>query len=361
MQKKRERIFIFRPPAFLTMPATGIDISDRSIKFADVVCKGSVCRLGRFGRVSLEQGIVEGGRIMDADKLIAVLSDLRKKHNLSFIRAALPEEQMYFFRTRIPEKNPKAIREMLELSLEEHVPIPAMEAMFDFEAVREIENDTEVTVTAANQAVIEGYTDVFAAAGLTVLSLELEAKAIVRAIIRQDDMVARLIVDFGQTRTGIVITQGGRVLFTSTIAVGGRMITDTLAKEFNISPEEADTMKREYGLRRNTPRQELFALLLNNIAVLRDEINRHLIYWHTHEDEKGKMRAPVEEILLVGGDSNLAGLSDYLSTSLRIPTTLGDVWMNIPLPAHDVPQVTRNDSIEFATAIGLALRTNENE
>ena len=132
------------------------------------------------------------------------------------------------------------------------------------------------------------------------------------------------------------------------------MLTETLAKHFNVPMEEAEKMKREFGLRRDGP-QDLFSLLLNNVAVLRDEINRHFIYWHTHPDDTGSTRPPIEEIVLIGGDSNLSGLSDYLSASLRVKTVDGNVWTNVRFPSGSVPDLSKKDSLGYATAIGLSL------
>ncbi len=170
-----------------------------------------------------------------------------------------------------------------------------------------------------------------------------------------------MIVDFGETRTGIAISYAGQVYFTSTIAIGGRMLTETLAKHFGIGIPEAEAMKRQFGLSKGTPEQDVFSLLLNNVAVLRDEINKHFIYWHTHPDENGAARPAIEEIILVGGDANLSGLPDYLSASLRVKTVVANVWTNVHIPGSGVPELSRNDSLGYATAIGLSLHEAEND
>ncbi len=361
MTETRPRNFLFSPPSYILMPAVGIDISDRSIKYARLIPAGDGYRLGDFGSVPLAPGIVESGRIISPDLLEAALGDLRRKHNISFVRAALPEEQMYFFRTTIPAGPRDVLRDTIELSLEEHVPISGPDAVFDFEVVGQTGTEVEVAVTAAPRAVVESYTDTFSAAGLTLLSLELEAEAIARTVIHKEDPFAHLIVDFGETRTGIAISYAGQIYFTSTIAIGGRMLTETLAKHFNISMEDAEKMKREFGLTKNGPQQDMFSLLLNNVAVLRDEINKHFIYWHTHSDENGVARPPIEEIVLVGGDSNLSGFPDYLSVSLRVKTVVANVWTNVHLPEVGVPELSRGESLGYSTAIGLSLHEAEGE
>ncbi len=355
MNHARERNFLFPPPEYILLPAVGVDISDRSIKYVELVPTAHGHRLSKYGDIPLPAGIVESGRIVTPTRLTDALRNLRMSENLSFVRAALPEEQVYFFRTTLTNEPEELLYDTIELSLEEHVPVSAEDSVFDFEVVGRNGTDVDVAVTAATIETVQSYSDTFKNAGLTLLSLELEAAAISRTILPPLDTFAYLVVDFGETRTGIAISYGGQVHFTSTVGIGGQMLTETLAKHFNISFDEAEVMKREYGLRRNGPNQDLFSLLLNNVAVLRDEINRHFIYWHSHPDENGKMRPPIEEIMLVGGDSNLAGLRDYLSASLRVKTTIADVWTNVDLPASGVPDLSRNDSLGYATAIGLAL------
>ena len=362
MAEARIRNFLFAPPAFILLPAVGIDISDRSIKYAKLLPTPEGFHLEGFTDISLESGIVEGGKILEPKKLQDILTGLRKKYDISFVRTALPEKQMYFFRTSIPDGPLEVIHDTIELSLEDHVPIPVSEAIFDFEVVGHSGANVEVAVTAASREVVESYIDIFKSSGLTILSLELEADAVARTVIKKDDTFAHLIVDFGETRTGIAVAYGGQIYFTSTVNIGGRILTETLAKHFAVTVAEAEAMKREFGLRRNGPNQDLFSLLLNNIAVLRDEINKHFIYWHTHPDETGKARPPIEQIVLVGGDSNLVGLPDYLSASLRVKTIVADVWTNVNLPARGVPELSRQDSLGYATAIGLSMHdTNDDQ
>ncbi len=355
MLKSRSKNSFFAPPKFLTMPAIGIDVSDCSIKYAELFLTHSGYRLGRYGNIPLQSGIVEGGRIVNQVDLANALDKLRQEHNLSFVRAALPEEQIYFFRARFPNGSRETLRSTIELALEEHVPIPAADAVFDFEIVDSSETDADVAVTVATTNTVESYSDAFRAAGLTLLSLELEANSIARSVVKMDDSSAHLIVDFGEARTGVSIVCNGDVCMTSTVSVGGEMLTDAISRHLKLSLIEAENLKREFGLQKNSEHEELFAILLTNIAILRDEINKHLIYWHTHPDESGTPRPEITKILLLGGDSNLPGLPEYLSASLRIVVEIGDVWTNVSLPERGIPELSRADSLGYATAIGLAL------
>lgn len=361
MVRSYSRNVIFKTPKFLLMPAVGIDISDHSIKYAELFPVKNGFRLGRFGDIPIPVGIVEGGKIMNSPKLAEILNTLRVEKKLSFVRSALPEEQVYFFRARYPNDSKDTLRETIELSLEEHVPIPASDTVFDFEIVGAAGQDIDVAVTVATRATVESYSDVFRASGLTLLSLELEASAIARAVVATDDTSSHLIVDFGEARTGVAIVHRGQVYVTSTVSVGGQMLTETVARHMGISLVEAENLKREFGLQRNSAHEEIFAILLTNVAILRDEINKHLIYWHTHPDEEGNPRPEITKVILVGGDSNLPGLPEYLSATLRIEAVAGNIWTNVSLPSHGIPELPRAASLSYGTSIGLALYNTNQE
>jgi Tfp pilus assembly PilM family ATPase len=88
---------------------------------------------------------------------------------------------------------------------------------------------------------------------------------------------------------------------------------------------------------------------------LRDEINRHFVYWHTHEDEDGIKNPPIKKILLCGGDSNLVGLPDYLSVTMKTEVEMANVWCNILNTEEYIPSIDFKDALSFAASLGLAL------
>ena len=57
-----------------------------------------------------------------------------------------------------------------------------------------------------------------------------------------------MILDIGAGNTDIGVFNGEAMLYTNTIPVGGDTITNDIATVFNISEEEADRLKKQYGL-----------------------------------------------------------------------------------------------------------------
>ncbi|HEY4502817.1 MAG TPA: pilus assembly protein PilM [Candidatus Paceibacterota bacterium] len=345
----------FPTPRFLVAPSFGLDISDESLKFVEFLPAKSGIKMGRHGERKIPVGIIESGKIKDPKKLEEVLLSLKKEEGLESVRVSLPEEQVYLFRLRLSKDGLVNVREGIELALEEHIPIPAQGAIFDYDLLSEDDHSLELEVAAIPKNIIENYLNVFRNCFLSVESFELEGQAIARAVVKRGDLNTYMIVDFGQTRTGIFIVSRGVVVFTSTLDFGGAMLSQMIAKNFNVSIEEAVKMKMKFGLERNMENKEIFPVLLNGVSILRDEIVKHFLYWHTHKDDEGENRTPIKKIILCGGDSNLIGLAEYFTISIKSKVEIADVWVNVAKKGKYIPDMPFNVSLSFASALGLAL------
>lgn len=344
----------FPIPSFLSTPSFGLNISDQSLKFAKIATARGGMKLDKYGERKIQPGIIEYGKIKDSKKMEEILSTLKKEENLKSARVSLPEELIYIFKLKLEKAELENIRESIELSLEEHVPLQAENAIFDYELLNEDIQSLEVQVAVIQKDIIEDYISVFRRSGISVLSFELEAQALARIVVKRGDPETYMIVDFGEKNTGISIVSNGIVEFASTVDVGGAMLTNMIQKSLKITFSEAERIKKKYGLQRNTENKEIFPTLLNSVSVLRDEIAKHFLYWHTHKED-GKDRPLIKKIIFCGGSSNLIGLTEYFSVSLRNPVEIADVWVNLTRKEKNIQELSFKQSLSFATALGLAL------
>lgn len=345
----------FPIPSFLSMPSFGLDISDESLKFVEIVNTANGIRMGRHGERKIPPGIIESGKIKDPKQMETLLMEVRKEFGVKSVRVSLPEGQIYLFKLRLEKTGLEHVREAIELSLEEHIPIPAQDAIFDYEIISEDAQYLHIQVTSIPKSVLENYLVVFRNAGVWVKSFELEGQAISRAIVKKGDPGTYMIVDFGEKSTGISILSNGVVMFTSTLDVGGSTLDNMISKNFNVTLPEAEKIKKEYGLQRNMPNKEIFPVLLNSVSILRDEISKNFLYWNTHKEEMWNKVPQIEKILLCGGDSNLIGLAEYFSISMKVRVEMANVWINIMDTTKYAPEVNFKKALSFAAALGLAL------
>jgi type IV pilus assembly protein PilM len=347
----------FPVPGILLPHASGVDITDASIKWLTLAPRGSGFVVAAYGSEPLQPGIVQTGTVRDAEALADALKTVKQKTKIAHAHAALPEEGAFVFSMHVHATTRQEIMNVIEFELEGRVPIPPKQAVYDFDFVgARGENGEEIAVTVFPRELAEGYADAFAKAGIELRSLEIEARSIGRAVSKHGDPVT-LLVDCGKGRTGIAILKNGFPIFTSTIELGGEQMSQALMQTLSISEEEAMSFKNEHGLVADDPsKQAAFSALDKVASQLADEIARHYRFWDTRRVEASERILPVERVFLVGGSVNLKGFPEYIAGRVHVLAERPDVWRNVANFDDYIPPIEYRHSFQYATAIGLALR-----
>ena len=351
----------FPAPDLLKMPAVGLDISDGSARFVELVDDGGRKKLGRFGKIKLPDGVVSKGVIKDKAKLVKILKPLKDKYGFDFVRVSIIETNSYIFKARIPVTENMRRQEILgslSFKIEENVPIKIEDIIFDFDVIRQTDKYIDVVVTALPKDIINQFTEVFNKVGLMPLSFEVEAQAVARSSVSAGDKSTLMLVDFRSTRVSVSIVSEGKVRFTSTLDIGGDDLINAIRKKFDVSSADAKKIKLDKGLLKGNHNDETFFAMVSTVSALKDEMNKFLIYWNTHRDKNSKDKK-VERIVLCGENGALRGLDDYMALSLGLKTERANVWQNIFFPENFIPEIPFFASLEYAAAIGLAMRTNK--
>lgn len=353
----------FPIPTLLTPPTAGIDISDSSIKWIVLTQQEHMHRVSSCGEMPLELGIVVGGVVRDIARLTSALILVRARlGGVSHAHAALPEEAAYVFSMHVPIHTPRQQTfRMIEFEFEDRVPIPPAAAVYDYSPIipRDSESGEEISVTVFPKDVAQAYADAFSGAGITLLSLEIEASSIARAVSsRSIGEPITLLVDFGRARTGFAVVKHGYPIFTSTVEVGGDLMTRSLTETLAMSEKDAEHFKNFQGLVPEDGKLAKGTEMVSGVAsALADEIARHYHYWDTRRNEGGNRMTPLGKIILVGGSANLRGLPEYIAGRVHATTELGNVWQHVTDFDDYIPPIDKRESLQYATAIGLALRS----
>jgi type IV pilus assembly protein PilM len=348
----------FPTPLLLLPTAAGIDISDSSIKWLVFSTRGESRRVARFGEIPLESGVVVSGMVQDVARLGEALSRVRRElGGVAAAHAALPEELAYVFGMRLLEATSRdQAMKMIEFEFEDRVPIPPSAAVYDYNPLSENGGGVdEAAVVVFPEDVAQAYADAFDRSGLTLLSLEVEARSVARAVSSPGDPIT-LLVDFGKARTGFAVLKQGQPIFTSTVQVGGDMMTQGLMQKLSLSEADAERFKNEHGLLASGDARAGLEVVSGTASALADEVMRHFHYWDTRRNEEGQRVTPVGRIVLVGGSANLRGLPDYIAGRAQAPCERGNVWRNVASFDDYIPPIDSRHSLQYATAVGLALR-----
>lgn len=351
----------FPVPALLSPRAIGVDISDASVKWMGLepaTLGGFTVRT--FGSRAIPRGAVVEGVIHDSSAVASVLKEIRAESHASVAHAALPEEQAYVFSMHVPDGSTRdQVLRLVEFEFEGRVPIPPSTAVYDYDVLAEGTSEgTQIAVTVFPQQIADQYVSTFAQAGFELASLEIEARSIGRAVDdgARDENVT-LLVDFGRARTGFAVLKRGVPIFTTTVEFGNDAATKRLTEKFHISDHEVEVVRNNEGLLASgahAAMREEFERLASGLA---EEIAKYYRFWDTRRDERGERVTPVGAVVLVGGSANMKGLVDLIAGKVQAKTERGNVWRHILDPEVTLPPIDKRSSLQFATCVGLALRS----
>lgn len=346
-------IDLFPPPRFLEMPSVGVDMSDRNIRFVELKRNGALFKLGIFGEERIPNDVLEEGYIKDKPKLTEALSNIQKRHKLHFIKASLPEEKSYLFRTEVPLMDEADIRGALQFKIEENVPVSLADAVYDYRIIKKPEagdKTIRVSVTVIHMKVVEHYLEVFRAANLVPIEFQVESQAIANAAVPFGAEGTYILIAMRGARTILSIVSEGAVQFTSTLHIGGDSIAASISKNLNVDQSQAEKIRQGKEVRESN---EMFMSLVSAATALRDEVQKLIAYWDGHSYEHGQ-KAGIDKIVISGSDA-LLGLDDYLSRSLDLKIRVANPWINILEIKNDIPPLTLREALDYMPALGLAL------
>ncbi len=349
------------PPRYIAPPLSGIDISTSGVKVVRLVEETNGIVLKDYSQIQLPLGAFIDGEIVDRATVISALKEAAKTANVISANVALSESKSYLFETTIPGKDKSEWRTGVEQRLDELIPLPPQEAVFDIVGVGRKEEEEEAVVGVGfARRIVDEMLSVFDEAKIGVRALEEETFSMTRALIPRGDMSTILIIDIGKTTTKISIITDGIPRFSTTIGVGGHSLTLAIQKHFKVTEEEARGVKEDRGIVPAPGNEEYLGAMLSTVSVIRDEISIRLRYWEEHAVSKG-IHPAVSRAILTGGNASLRGLPEYLESTLHIPVTKGNVFTNFAPRTEWKTSLSGAESLAYTTAIGLALRDHQYE
>ncbi len=344
----------------------GLDISDFSLKAIEIKKNGSRDKIKSFSLINFKEKLVDSGKIVNKEGLVNVLKGLKnqKKHRIKTnkVVCSLPEEKSFLRLIQIPFiKEQDKIKEAVKWELEANIPLSINDVIFDFYVLPQEfqlkKNQLSILVLAVNKEIVNDLLEVLDKTGLDPIGMESESFALVRSLLGENDKnKVSLIMDIGGNKTSFLFVVNELLLFTSSIYISAKTFTDNIAKDFNMNFREAEKLKIEQGIGSMTKRDPIFVSLEGSLNSLAEEARRSIDFFI----EKLQYANRLDQIILCGGGAGMKGLIPYLAKKLGYPTFLGNPWKNVRL-GKIIPPMNREESVEYATAIGLALKKIDEE
>lgn len=364
-------------------PRLGIDIGTSAVKVV-VLSPGDkpdFFKLENYGMVMSYAGISEpagaeaAARRLTDEEIVAmtkaVLAEMKLgKHQREAV-LSIPVYASFITEVSLPRMPITELAAAITYEAKQYVPISISEVELDWQviggaedlktrktdetdqpnpaaAAEKEEEKIQVLLAAVPKETVQRYEYIVKQIGLKLAAMEVETFSLVRSVVGPEKGVICL-VDIGSRNTNITVVADGFVRINRSIDVGGGELTRVIAQSLGIQRERAEALKRRQGLLATGGEKEIVETMYPVLDKIMVELERVVNAFETREPR------PIEKFFLVGGTSQLLGVSGYFEERLRLPICLGNPWARVAYPPELAPML-KELAPTFATALGLAMR-----
>ena len=273
--------------------AFGLDISDRSLKIAQLHKIRGGYKLVSYGETSIPAGVIDHGKIVKEKELISrvkkALKDVKgEKIETPYVTASLPEEQAFLQVVQLPKMNEDEVEHAIRFEAENYIPYPIETVYLDFQIIEPLNNHLDhldVLIGALPRIAVDAYVDVLEKAGLMPQSLDIESVAVSRVLMANHTSKSPvLIIDLGASRSNFIVFSGHTIRFTAANSFASGVITSEIARVFKVQEKKAEALKKAFGIAvLDDPEGKKVANavtpLLNDFVA---EIKKYMSFYESH-------------------------------------------------------------------------------
>jgi type IV pilus assembly protein PilM len=346
----------------------GLKIGGSQVAAARVANSGAP-ELVQVARHELDQGIVVAGELRDPDALAETLKQFFRKQKLpkQNVRLGIANNRIgvrIFDIAGIDDE--RQLENAIRFRAQEALPIPLEEAVLDYQILSESIDEEgaparRVLLVVAYRELIERYVDACKKAGLKLAGIDLEAFALLRALgqPRSADAppsnAAVVVVAIGHDRSTFAVSDGRVCEFTRVLDWGGSTLNVAIARALDISPSEAEPLKRGVSLVATAP---IDGLTEEQAAKARDAVKRQLqtfareLVSSLQFYQNQPRSLGIGEIVITGGSAHLDGLAEELQQLIGVTVRVGDPLGRVKVGKR-VKEAEQVGSLAVAIGLGI--------
>ena len=342
-------------------PLIGVDISSSAVKMLELADGGGgALRVERYAVTPLPKETVVDGSLVKPE---AVSDALRETWRVLDTRTkdivlALPASAVTAKKIILPRDTPEADIEIQAITeANQIVSFPIEDVALDFQILggspRNPE-DSEVLVVVSRKDRIEERIAAAEAAGLRTAVMDVDTYATLRAfeqiafqLPEDGHNLTVAMIDIGATTTHVNVLHDNLPVYQREHPFGGQILTQEIARRFDMSTEEAEDAKRK-GLLPESYESEVLRPFLDAVSV---EIQRALQFFFSSTQFQS-----VDQILLAGGCSAIPSLDEVVFSKMQTSTVLANPFSKMAVSSHVKARQLAIDAPALFVACGLALR-----
>ncbi len=338
--------------------AVGVDVGTNAVRAVEIEL-GDSPLIRRMGQVGLPVGAVVDGEVADVGAVSIALRQLWTQAGFKSrqVRVGMSSARVIVRTIEMPRLSRSELMSTIRLQLDDYVPLPAEETVFDIRTMDGPEPSDEtlhLLLAATHQDAVEPLLMAMHGADLKVAAVDVIPAALALALTHaepdHDDSVD-IILSIGAGTVVVVAARWGEPAFSRTLTNAcGRRTTERIASRLGIAELEAERYKR-LGVTEDPSSAVAIRATEESLGELISEVQASLAFY---AEQPGSRH--VRRLLVTGGGSQLPGLTVELSDALGIDVELADPFAGVRLgdtgfePA-DLPFLAPY----MAAALGVAL------
>jgi len=363
----------------------GLDLGSSGIRAVEARHGKDGWRIVKAAEIELPTGAIHAGVITDQPAVSKALRRLWRSGRFSTrkVAAALSDAGVITRQVDLPWMPAEDFRSALKYQVVDALPVDLSTVELDYQPLAEFTvpdghghstDMLQVLLVATPTEAVTGLCETLIAARLEPVRADTSAFALIRTasggtLPESDECTA--LVDIGADVLTVVVQQGGRPLFIRSIpGQGGDVATLTVASAMGMELEDARALVISTGLNGPPPvitpvaESNVFGLLTDVgdtridlttsramalinpwattlVGAIRDSLD----YFHAAGG------ARVSRLVLSGRTSEVNGLSERITTELRVPVSFLDPFEGLGRSRR----VTKVDARPYSVATGLAM------
>src|SRR4030043_724460 len=307
----------------------GLDIGSGYLKVVQLKDTKGGYELELFDMLPLPPELIVDGSIIDSLRLIDSLKELIRKAKIKTKDAVISiagHSSVIIKRVSLNEMTEEELSESIKFEAEQYIPFNIEDVSLDFQIIgpKEEPGQMDVILVAVKKDLINEYLSVVKEAGLNPLIVDVNSFALenvyeINYEIEPDKNTA--LVSIGASTINMNILKGGISVFTRDSASGSNLHTEALQREFSLTYETAERLKKGEAVENVSPQDALSVMDLASEEII-GEVNSSLEYFH--ED--------INEVILSGGCALVKDFPKLLAEKIGIQTKTMQPFKNIKIP-----------------------------
>lgn len=339
-----------------------LEIGAQSVVMAVFTPSGKGFALSRYARKDILLDPVEEG--LRIEYVSSAIADLVKELKVRGrdVRNIVSGQKVFMRFIKLPAlDNMDDLAEQVGYEAQQHIPFAPEDIIYSYQALEGAdEGEQEVLLVAIKKDELDDLNSQVEGNGLKTSSVDCSITSLYNAFRANYPEVEEpvMLLDIGAKTTDIIFSEAGR-FFTRSVTAAGSFVTNSIAREFNVSFREAEQIKIEQGVvslgnghtdTMSEADASLAAVIRNAMTRLSSEVQRTI----NHYRAQYKGSAPVK-VYICGGGARLAYVSEFLESSLDIPVEFFNPLRTLAQGASLDPASLDMDALCLGPVVGAAV------